>query len=217
MNRCAHLLVNAYTSTSTILGNSGERFPTCDPQKKAVLEPRPQGRKEFLHGILQVRLQTLEGDWEGLAVADRRLCVLAPQPQGIARVEREGYDILKVCRRTVAIHRPHDHRHRYAHALTDAQPTHGHIGAGRGPPSAGADGGRRLQEPHVDAHAGAHPRGKMTVHTFWRCTLPCLPSSYTSIHQQVPTARADETDAAYGAALLALKTLEAAKQQAAQP
>ena len=39
----------------------------------------------------------------------------------------------------------------------------------------------------------------------------------TCAHIQVPTARADETDAAYGAALLALKTLEAANARAPRP
>lgn len=92
-------------STSPVPGNSGERFPTCDPEKKAVLEPRPQGRKEFLHGILQVRCGCWEGIWRkcgGWSAFCRFLtdthARFGQQPQGIARVEREGYDILKVCR-----------------------------------------------------------------------------------------------------------------------
>lgn len=36
-------------------GKGGERFPTCDPDKKAMLEPRPESRRDFLHGVLQVR------------------------------------------------------------------------------------------------------------------------------------------------------------------
>lgn len=34
-------------------GTRGERFPTNDPLKKSVLEPRPESRKEYLHGLLQ--------------------------------------------------------------------------------------------------------------------------------------------------------------------
>ncbi|CAM9695214.1 unnamed protein product [Ascophyllum nodosum] len=48
-------------------GKRGERFPTNDPLKESVLEPRPDGRKEYLHGLLQA----------------------------IARVERDGYATLE--------------------------------------------------------------------------------------------------------------------------
>lgn len=34
-------------------GTRGERFPTNDPLKESVLEPRPEGRREYLHGLLQ--------------------------------------------------------------------------------------------------------------------------------------------------------------------
>jgi len=35
------------------LKSIGERFPINDPNKKPVLEPKPESRKEYLHGILQ--------------------------------------------------------------------------------------------------------------------------------------------------------------------
>lgn len=35
------------------LKTAGERFPINDPNKQPVLEPKPQDRKEYLHGILQ--------------------------------------------------------------------------------------------------------------------------------------------------------------------
>eukprot|EP00903_Cladosiphon_okamuranus_P008792 g8421.t1 len=48
-------------------GTRGERFPTNDPVKESVLEPRPESRREYLHGLLQA----------------------------IARVESEGYAALE--------------------------------------------------------------------------------------------------------------------------
>eukprot|EP00752_Nemacystus_decipiens_P005296 g4804.t1 len=48
-------------------GTRGERFPTNDPIKESVLEPRPDCRREYLHGLLQA----------------------------IARVESEGYAALE--------------------------------------------------------------------------------------------------------------------------
>ncbi|CAM9659276.1 unnamed protein product [Ectocarpus sp. 13 AM-2016] len=48
-------------------GTVGERFPTNDPLKKSILEPRPENRTEYLHGLLQA----------------------------IARVESEGYAALE--------------------------------------------------------------------------------------------------------------------------
>jgi D-ribulokinase len=51
-------LLNYYPLTK-----NGERFPISDPNKKSVLEPVPEDRTEFLHGILQ----------------------------GISNVERDGY------------------------------------------------------------------------------------------------------------------------------
>ena len=35
------------------LVGQGERFPVNDPEKKCVLEPKPETRREYLHGILQ--------------------------------------------------------------------------------------------------------------------------------------------------------------------
>lgn len=34
-------------------GTRGERFPTNDPLKESVLEPRPASRRDYLHGLLQ--------------------------------------------------------------------------------------------------------------------------------------------------------------------
>lgn len=34
-------------------GRKGERFPTNDPLKESVLDPRPDDRREYLHGLLQ--------------------------------------------------------------------------------------------------------------------------------------------------------------------
>ena len=48
------------------LMNKGERFPVADSDKEPVLEPKPDSRKEYLHGILQ----------------------------GIGDVERDGFRIL---------------------------------------------------------------------------------------------------------------------------
>jgi sugar (pentulose or hexulose) kinase len=112
---CRHL--NYYP----LAGDAGERFPSCDPSKKALLTPRPPRRSEYLQGILE----------------------------GIARVERDGYQILK---------------------------------------DLGAD---ELVEVRT---AGGGARNK----------------AWTRIRRQllgVPTGKASETEASYGAALLALKTL----------
>jgi sugar (pentulose or hexulose) kinase len=35
-------------------GASGERFPRNDPEMRAILEPKPASRREYLHGILEV-------------------------------------------------------------------------------------------------------------------------------------------------------------------
>jgi sugar (pentulose or hexulose) kinase len=35
------------------LTKKGERFPVADSEKSPVLEPKPESRKEYLHGILQ--------------------------------------------------------------------------------------------------------------------------------------------------------------------
>lgn len=48
------------------LMKKGERFPVADSNKEPVLDPKPDGRKEYLHGILQ----------------------------GIGDVEREGFRVL---------------------------------------------------------------------------------------------------------------------------
>jgi len=48
------------------LKSTGERFPVNDPNKVPVLEPKPESRQEYLHGILQ----------------------------GITNVERDGYKAL---------------------------------------------------------------------------------------------------------------------------
>ena len=55
------ITLNYYT-----LKSIGERFPINDPNKKPVLEPKPESRKEYLHGILQ----------------------------GITKVEKDGYAAL---------------------------------------------------------------------------------------------------------------------------
>lgn len=34
-------------------GTKGERFPMNDPLKESLLEPRPEDRGEYLHGLLQ--------------------------------------------------------------------------------------------------------------------------------------------------------------------
>lgn len=107
-----------------LAGTAGERFPTCDPEKKALLTPRPDSRTEYLWGILQ----------------------------GIARVEKEGYDILK---------------------------------------ELGAD-------PLVEVLTAGGGSNNPT---------------WTKMRERilgVPTTQAQETDAAYGAALLALKTVASA-------
>ena len=104
-----------------LAGQAGERFPTCDPNKQKVLTPRPPRRGDYLRGILE----------------------------GIARVEKEGYDVLN---------------------------------------ELGADD---LVEVRT-AGGGA----KNEVWTRMRGRI-----------LGVPTAKAEETEAAYGAALLALKTL----------
>jgi len=104
-----------------LAGQAGERFPVCDPNKQKILTPRPPRRADFLQGILE----------------------------GIARVEKEGYNVLS---------------------------------------ELGADD---LVEVRT-AGGGA----KNDVWTRMRGRI-----------LGVPTAKAKETEAAYGAALLALKTL----------
>lgn len=41
-------------------GTVGERFPTNDPLKKSILEPRPENRTEYLHGLLQAIARSRE-------------------------------------------------------------------------------------------------------------------------------------------------------------
>ncbi|CAN0449538.1 unnamed protein product, partial [Scytosiphon promiscuus] len=41
-------------------GTKGERFPTNDPLKKSILDPRPDSRRDHLHGLLQAIAR-----WEG--------------------------------------------------------------------------------------------------------------------------------------------------------
>jgi len=50
-----------------LVGNNGERFPTSDPEKEAEYYPRADNREDHLKGILQ----------------------------GIAKVEKHGFDVLK--------------------------------------------------------------------------------------------------------------------------
>lgn len=42
-------------------GTRGERFPTNDPLKESILEPRPGSRREYLHGLLQAIARCVRG------------------------------------------------------------------------------------------------------------------------------------------------------------
>jgi hypothetical protein len=83
----------------------------CDPNKKAVLEPRPDDRAKFLQGLLQVRLSRGPA-WclvskHDAVVLPSAGCLNPPElislrppllrlgRQGIARVEAEGYGVLR--------------------------------------------------------------------------------------------------------------------------